>query len=225
MDISSEVEIKMSKNDLPIPCINGSHLHSTYNPIKEAEGFIRKNIHIIEDKNTVLVMGLGFAYHIRELIKQMSSFWGRDFKILVIDPSKKINEELQQFLDGPLENTEIICGETVDDLYQNQQLIKFLVNRPGIIAHPASFNLHEDYFRSFMSFRSKKFIESIVPKVKSTEITTYLNQFKSDLSLTEVFHHIKTKNTPLSETDFFFLSFETLVKSQKANKVNSEASL
>jgi hypothetical protein len=218
-----DIEIKMSKNDLPIPCVNGSHLHSTYNPVKEAEGLIRKNMHIIEDKKSILVMGLGFGYHITELIKQLKTFWGADFKILVIDPSNEIFEELQNFQSSPFENTEIISGQTVDELYQNQTLIQFLVNRPGMLAHPASFNLNEKYFKSFMSFRSKKLLDSIIPKIKSHDIRDYLKQFKPDLTLTEVFHHIKTKRSELTEEDFRILCFESIIKAKGNNLSNNEA--
>jgi hypothetical protein len=34
-----QYEIKTSRNGLTVPVVNGIHLHSIYNPIKEAEAF------------------------------------------------------------------------------------------------------------------------------------------------------------------------------------------
>ena len=35
-------QIKQSKNNLPIPIVNGVHLHSSYDPVKEAKKMISK---------------------------------------------------------------------------------------------------------------------------------------------------------------------------------------
>ncbi|MEI8346869.1 MAG: hypothetical protein WCG27_05350, partial [Pseudomonadota bacterium] len=60
----STFEIKYSKTNHPIPVINGVHLHSVYNPIKEAETFISKQEKILKEKNHILFLGLGFGHHI-----------------------------------------------------------------------------------------------------------------------------------------------------------------
>ena len=41
-DNQNTIEIKESKTGLPIPVVNGVHLHSSYNPTKEAESFVEK---------------------------------------------------------------------------------------------------------------------------------------------------------------------------------------
>ena len=35
--VNNPFQIKQSKNDLPIPIVNGVHLHSSYDPVKEAK--------------------------------------------------------------------------------------------------------------------------------------------------------------------------------------------
>ena len=39
MELNFSIEVKQSKTNLPVPVINGIHLHSIYNPEREAENF------------------------------------------------------------------------------------------------------------------------------------------------------------------------------------------
>ena len=67
LNFNYNLEIKFSKTGLPIPLVNGTHLHSNYNPEREAEGFVTQNDDIISKSSRVLLFGLGFGYHIHQL--------------------------------------------------------------------------------------------------------------------------------------------------------------
>lgn len=45
-------------------------LHSTYNPLAEAERWVKSHLSNLQDYEQVIVYGLGCGYHIRELLKQ-----------------------------------------------------------------------------------------------------------------------------------------------------------
>lgn len=66
--------LKESKSgDLTCGCSGGKNifwLHSTYNPLIEAERFIKNHLSKLQDYEQIIVYGLGCGYHIRELLKQ-----------------------------------------------------------------------------------------------------------------------------------------------------------
>ncbi|QPJ66026.1 MAG: glycosyltransferase [Candidatus Nitrohelix vancouverensis] len=74
--------VETSKDGYPVPKINGVYLHSAYKPLEEA----RKSVHIGElaEDQRVVVLGLGFGYHVHELLMQT------DGSITVIEPSLQL---------------------------------------------------------------------------------------------------------------------------------------
>ena len=67
----SKIEVKKSKVETPVPVVDGIHLHSIYNPAKEAETFIGKYNENLSKQNSVLVLGLGFGYHVWQLESEL----------------------------------------------------------------------------------------------------------------------------------------------------------
>ena len=51
-------EIKHSRTEQKVPIVNGVHLHSIYNPDKEAESLLNAQIENLKNKNEVLILGL-----------------------------------------------------------------------------------------------------------------------------------------------------------------------
>ena len=48
-----QCEFKVSRNGLTVPVVRGVHLHSIYNPMKEAEAFAQGYEDILEEKNHI----------------------------------------------------------------------------------------------------------------------------------------------------------------------------
>ena len=92
MSISSVVKYQIieSKSGHKIPKVNNVHLHSTYDPRYEAERFILENEDNIKNNNHVLLLGLGFAYHLHYLVNYLGNLHQNNYQILVIEPSLKI---------------------------------------------------------------------------------------------------------------------------------------
>ena len=173
---NQSIEIKISKNDFPVPLVNGVHLHSMYNPQKEAETFADKNLQVLKDKNNILVLGLGFAYHLEALLDRMNKLNpNKKNHIIVIDPSIELFEECKRnkrLLKS--DQIEYICGVNVSKLYTNQYFINFLLENPGVIAHPASFSLHKTFFTKFLDHKASTYLEDVQNNIIDKELKSYL---------------------------------------------------
>jgi hypothetical protein len=171
------IEIKTSKNERPIPVVNGVHLHSMYNPEKEAESFADKNLDLLKDKKNILVLGLGFAYHLETLLDRMNKLnANKKNHIIVIDPSIELFEECRK--NKRLVNSEqieYICGVGIKQLFTNQYFVNFLLQNPGVIAHPASFSLHKEYFSNFLDYKASTYLEDIEQNIVGEGLKTYIS--------------------------------------------------
>lgn len=87
-----KIQIVNSREGKPIVCVNDIYLHSKYFPSREAEKFISANEKIYKDKDIVLVYGLGFGYHVKELIKRVSE----NCRIYVFDADEEIIKITEQ---------------------------------------------------------------------------------------------------------------------------------
>lgn len=169
-------DIKSSKSNEKVPVVNGVHLHSIYNPTREAEGFISKNIETIKIKKEILVLGLGFGYHIKELENRLKEFHKNNFSIVVIEPNRKIFQECTKHNPIESKHTTILAGFTIEELYQNKGLIEYLINKPGIIAHPASLNLYDQFFKNFLSYSAPTKINEYVDRFTHKEFIAYFSK-------------------------------------------------
>ncbi len=204
------IEVKESKTGHSIPVVDGVHLHSSYNPTKEAETFIEKfNDQLAENKN-VLVLGLGFAYHVDRLIYQMKRIWGDDYQIMVIDPLLKTEELLMEnrTLDYG-KKVMIHSGLKVSEVYGNRDIVDFMSLKPTVVPHTASFNLFQNYFKSLMSFNAKSDLESIASHVEDPEFKKYLLGFGTK-SYFEMVNTINSKNEDWNKWDFLILSLNSI---------------
>lgn len=208
--IESTIEIRESKTGHPVPVVDGVHLHSSYNPTKEAESFVEKFNDQLANQRYVLVLGLGFAYHIDRIVFQMKRNWGDDFQIMVIDPLLKTEELL-------LENREIDYGKRViihsglkvSEIYDNRDIVDFLSLKPTVIPHTATFNLFQNYFKSLMSFKSKNDLESISTHIGNTSLKKYLLESESG-SYFELVNEVSSKNSDWEKWDFLLMALNSI---------------
>ena len=203
-------EIKTARSGKIIPVINGVHLHSSYNPIKEAQVFIERHAPALKVKNEVLVLGLGFAYHINEIVKVLLENHGDNFKVVVIEPSEDIylrciHEELLE-----CKNVTVYTGTVASNYYTNRELTSFLLRRPMVIAHPASFNLYQNFFKSFLSYEAPKYLSQLIEQTNIIEIKEYLAQFSNTHTLDQVAELAFNQNSKLKELDFLLLAMREM---------------
>lgn len=177
---STNIEIKEARNQALVPVVEGIHLHSIYNPIREAESFIAKNDDALKTQNRVLVFGLGFGYHVAAL-EQLLSRYHQNWQIYVIEPEPKMVQLFNTKKPCELsEKTHIISATQINEVYDNMDLIRFMAEKPLVIAHPATFNLREGYFKNFMSYEASNRIDAVASKVQDYDLSNYIKTLGED---------------------------------------------
>jgi hypothetical protein len=206
-------EIKIAKTEHKVPVVNDVHLHSIYNPVREAVGFIAKNKKLISVKNEVLILGLGFGYHVSEAIVALKEKWGTNYKVIVIEPNEKVYRDYLEFNELSDSNLTIYSGYEVKELYKNRELVNYLLTKPAIIAHPASFNLYEDYYKNLLSYQAPKNVASFDEYIESVVLRDNLNRLNRDTDLvSSIKELVNTKKDQLDNTDHFFMAYHEMIK-------------
>lgn len=162
---NSRYELQPSRNGLTVPVINGVYLHSIYNPTKEAEALAHGHEAAIKNKNRILILGLGFGYHVEQIAK-LANAHHSSYEIIILEPNKRLVSdfiETRNFVD---KNINIICQNKVKDLFHNWSFIQFLMSKPAIIKHEASFILEKEFYNHFLSFKASKEILNMKPLLK-----------------------------------------------------------
>lgn len=151
---NSNYEIEKSRTGLPVPVINGVYLHSIYNPQKEAQALAENYSDLLKTKNAILILGLGFGYHVNEIASLVRKNFDQ-YQIIVIEPNTKLVEEFVQHSAFDDENIKIINVSKASRLYHNQEFVQFLMRKPCVIKHEASFSINKEFFTSFLSFKAE----------------------------------------------------------------------
>lgn len=209
--VTNVVEIKSSKTDLPVPVINGVHLHSIYNPEREAEGFINGAEEQLKKGNKVLIFGLGLGYHLAKLEERMKSLYQNDYQVFVIEPNRELYskwKDLRPCILSP--NTKIVCKEDVKSYYQDKELVEFLSERPTIVPHPASFQLNEKFFKTFMTFHYPTSLRESMTFIESDSLKQYLENEELEQTTEELFSRVSTKSF-VQGYDFLVLALREMV--------------
>ncbi len=205
-----DIQIKVSKNGLLIPVVNGVYLHSMYNPKKEAETFIQNNIHQIRGQKNFLVLGLGFGYHIEALIKEIGS---RDYFINILEPSTSL---INAFDDKrPLFDKNVVIRElsNVEELYKNINFSDFLAQKPVILSHNTSFNMNQDIFKKFLHFQASSFVNDYIDLI-DIDIQYKFENHSPDKSLKDILSDIRKSSHILDTNDIFLLALDEIINNK-----------
>ncbi|MDH5582090.1 MAG: hypothetical protein OEY33_09295 [Bdellovibrionales bacterium] len=205
-------EIKESKTGEKIPVVNGIHLHSIYNPVKEAENFIEENSNLLKENSNILVLGLGFGYHIKELIERLKDFHGDSFQVFIIEPIDQLVNDSKELLDS-FKNTNIITNLTVEELYSDREFINFLVTKPALLAHPSSFNLSKSYFTGLLKYKSDNSIDKSRYLLKNHLLKNIFSTYPQNISLDKLVETKCRNDKPIEgEIDYIFQIYKELSK-------------
>jgi hypothetical protein len=212
----SSFEIRTSRTEQKVPVVNGVHLHSIYNPFKEAENLINSNLLALEGKNELLILGLGFGYHVNYAIEKMAEIHGNNFKVIVIEPNLQVHQECLNLDLLNKKNVLVYSGFTADELYSDLDLIHFLLRKPAMIAHPASFNLYQSYFKTFLTFEAPTKIGEIIKFTEVNQIKNYLKTFEGHMSFEEAIYNQVPNKTEFSSMDFLAMALVEMTKKSQA---------
>ncbi|MBC7539852.1 MAG: hypothetical protein H7281_13605 [Bacteriovorax sp.] len=212
-------EVKTSRTEQKVPVVNGVHLHSIYNPFKEAESLVLAQLDNLKNKNEVLILGLGFAYHVNAVIEKLTQFHGENFKVIVIEPNIQVYEDCITADLLNKNNVLIYSGFNSSELYSDLDFIHFLLRKPAMIAHPPSFNLYQNYFKNILTFEAPQSINAIIGFVGSVEVKKYLNSFNPDSTLEEVLYNEIPNKTNFEQEDFLAMALVEMTKKSHEQKL------
>ena len=210
------VEVKKSRSGDIVPVLNGVHLHSIYDPEKEACEFLDKHTEDIDQNDYFMVWGLGFGFHIYQL-QQYLREKNKDINILVIEPSSELVREY--FGSSELKHkiaAKIISKSDPIALYNDEFIIDFLSKTPLILSHAPSVQMHKEYFEKFQNYQAPVDIHTVQKNIKSRWIATEMGQLNPESNIE---NYLKTKientNDELSKFDYFIGAIESIVESTK----------
>ncbi len=212
----ADFQIKISKTGHAVPVIGDVHLHSIYNPIKEAEAFLEKNAATIKQKNKVLILGLGFAYHVNLVLKFMEMNFGNDFEIAVVEPHLNMAKECltRDLLNDP--RVTVFSKPQAAQLYKIEEFVEFLLKGPSVLTHMASFNLHERYFRDLLSYRAPTDVQSISARIKDEGLKKYFSSLLPETDLNKLMDEdIKSARNAQSAEEHLLLAFSKMTQVKK----------
>lgn len=221
LPIITSYEVKTSRTEQKVPVVNGVHLHSIYNPFKEADALVESQIEALKNKNEVFILGLGYGYHVNAVIEKLQEFHGNNFKVIVVEPNIQVYEDCLANDLLNKKNVLVYAGFNSNELYSDIEFVHFLLRKPAMIAHPASFNLYQYYFKTILTFEAPKTIGEIITFVETEEVKRYLKRFNSE----ETFEHALYGQIPMKKSfdqaDFLAMAMVEMTK----NSIEKKAGL
>lgn len=131
------VTVEKARNGQPVPRLDEINLHSTYQPEAEAARAIQE----FSGKGINAVYGLGFGYHVREILK------AGDGPVHIIEPSLDLFRAFLSHIDIRefLPRCVFHVAEPVEQILarQKHRLWKVYPHRPTLRLHPAYFERME----------------------------------------------------------------------------------
>lgn len=209
---NSQYELQASRNGLTVPVINGVYLHSIYNPAKEAEAFIKNHEKNLKYKNRILVLGLGFGYHIEEIAKILNKEHG-EYEIVVLEPNEQLLEDFN--LTRPFEdkNIKIIHCKEAKELFNSEDFINFLMKKPAIIKHDASFIIEKDFYTSFLGFQASQNIISY-KNLLNGAASTYIQNCENH-TFGSLVDRFTDNSVPIDKTGYLLLALNRINSTYK----------
>ena len=211
LPVTEKYEIKVAKNGSKIPVVNDVHLHSIYDPQREAKQLVERQSSHWNNKRDVLIFGLGFGYHVRSVIEMLEQKPG-SFNIIVIEPNIKVAADCVEMGLVDTKKVYLCSGYTPQDIYTNRDLIDFLLRKPAMFSHPPSFNLYSEYFKKMLSYQAPKELEFISRQFQSAELRSLFGSFDQSLTLNEMAKRLTTNHSKKSEKDFLIMAYHEMVK-------------
>ncbi|MBI5409986.1 MAG: glycosyltransferase [Nitrospirae bacterium] len=154
INTGNDIEVLTSREGLPALKIKGMALHSTYYPGKEGERILESCD--IKNIDSVIVLGLGFGYHISPSLL-------RNFphRIIIIEHRLDILKAAMEAVDLKplLENGKLLVALDFEEIISDGDLINCMKGKPLIIENRPSVSLYGDYYG-----RIKNYIQQNKPR-------------------------------------------------------------
>ncbi len=134
------IEIESSRNGLPILKIEGKLLNSSYDPIREAQSWLESTQGKIEKFDHIIVLGMGSAYHVLELLK-----YATGKKVRIIENDSELVEKTLSLFSG-LKSIEVNVFEEATEIWSSAELLKVIQSCFCVLRMPSSRFLNKAFF-------------------------------------------------------------------------------
>ena len=144
--MENRIEVIISKNGMKVPIIDNINIHSIYDPEKEGEKIIKKSLKSVKESSIIVILGLGFGYHLQKLIELETDFIVFEPNIDLIDLALENNEELKKI--------KIISSITK---------LPIGIEKENIIKLPSEYRLYKNEFNKAINHLIRKKVEFQLP--------------------------------------------------------------
>jgi hypothetical protein len=155
MALQNLITLTESKNKFIVPQYNGVALHSVINPQKEAESLANNYMSQLTKSPYVIILGLGFGYHVDEIYKLMKLKHEQP-QIIVIEAISELIKVFKNYKGFDYKNVSILNYSNPNEIFFDELIVHSILSKPTVIIHPGSFNSNQTYYRTFLSKRANK---------------------------------------------------------------------
>lgn len=186
-DSTSHLQIKTSKSGHLIPVINQIFLHSEYDPIREAKKFADDHESLIFKNSHLIVYGLGFGYHLVELIDRLIKVHGMSAKITVVEPYEDLVTAFQENSFPFSKLISIYCTKDINQLFKQADFIEAISSKPPILKHPQSYMLSKDFFDQIGNYQTPQDLKTTRIYLKDFSVRRELGHYSQQSNLHQIF--------------------------------------
>lgn len=188
---TSPLQVIQSKSGHPIPVFNQIYLHSEYDPVKEAKKFADEYDGIIAKNSHLIVYGLGFAYHLTELVNRLIACHGAKARITVVEPNQDLIESFQEH-NFPLSKiVSIFSTKDITQLFKQEDFIAAISQKPAVIKHPQSYSIHHTFFDALENFQISQDLKSTRTSLKDFSVRKELGRYSQQSTLQDIYRSTK----------------------------------
>ena len=210
---NSTVSLEMARNGSPVAKVRGVYLHSVYDPEKEADSFVETYEKQISTKNHILIFGLGLGYHVNRVVKSLRSTH-HDYRVVVLESNSELISLVSEQGLVPSEKVRIIHLDNYESLYSDRTFVDFLMKKPCLLKHEASFSIDKDLYTGFLKYKSSKSIADYSKNLSET--TKTLLNIEGSSTIGEVAESIQNNGRISNRSEYLTLAFgELLTQTRK----------
>jgi hypothetical protein len=205
---NSTISLEMARNGSPVAKVRGVYLHSVYDPEKEASSFAETYEKQLAGKNHILIFGLGLGYHVNQVVKSLKDKHV-DYRIVVLETNRDLIGLVEEQNLVPSERIKVFHLEDYKKLYAERSFVNFLMQKPCVLKHEASFALHKEVYAGFLTYKSDKKIKSYSDQLTST--TKELISIDLNCTIGEIATMIKSSGKISERGQYLTLALDELL--------------
>jgi len=146
--VTQGMEAASARSGHPTLKVEGLSLHSTYDPVREADLQVTRFLTDRPGKGPVVVLGMGLGYHVERLLQEGAA------RIILVEPRNEVfraaieTRNLKRIL---TRCRHLLVGRTVEDVVEHLKATRFPFEDQRVFVHQPSLRLNQPYFDRLMT--------------------------------------------------------------------------